>query len=163
MHSSVGIGITEMTNIRGGAVAPPQPPSLGITVENRWGQWVRISNKENGTQESLKRQALIKCTHCMPSRIQGWWNGIGIQVQTGLLDHLVQVRSNANRIKSHYNLEVLEVIALPYVHQTTWSASVLLPTGSKVFINTCTFYINIPPLSPSPPPSSFWTFHWSCR
>ena len=99
----------------------------------------------------------------MPSRIQGWWNGIGIQAQTGLLDHLVQVRSNANRIKSHYNLEVLEVIALPYVHQTTWSASVLLPTGSKVFINTCTFYINIPPLSPSPPPSSFWTFHWSCR
>ena len=84
----------------------------------------------------------------MPSRIQGWWNGIGIQVQTVLLDHLVQVRSNANRIKSHYNLEVLEVIALPYVHQTTWSASVLLPTGSKVFINTCTFYINIPPLSP---------------
>ena len=38
----------------------------------------------------------------MPSRIQGWRNGIGIQVQSGQLDHLVQVSSTANRIKSQH-------------------------------------------------------------
>ena len=58
LHSPFGIGLTDLPNI-GGPVAPLAPQFWHHCIEqgrrNGWGQWVRISNKENGTEESLKQ------------------------------------------------------------------------------------------------------------
>ena len=54
LHSPVGIGLGS-AKYWGGAIVAPLAPQFGYRCIEQVGQWVRISNKENGTQESLKR------------------------------------------------------------------------------------------------------------